>query len=546
MTNMLKFLLVICICFVANRPVSAQAHFLRGNVNRDGAIDLSDSIAILGYLFLGDAAVKCLDAADVDASNGLDIADVIRLLNFLFLDGNPPAFPFPRIDGNSSDGGGLGCFGPCSEVTGDVTVDTRWTADKCYQLQGPVIVRAPATLHIEPGVTVLAASAMSSILIISRGARLEADGSPTLPIIFTSDQPVGNRGDKSSGASGGDWRGIVIAGRSDNNISGKEAQIEAMPIDGGISYGANPPITEDSSGVLRYVRIEYAGEQIVPDNINREALRLYSVGSGTEIDHLMLKNSGEGIGIYGGTVNLRHVISIGNQTDFRIRYGWNGAGQYWIGQHTDRSAGGSAMVIANSEFSYINTTPLTHPVISNVTFIGEPQSEIGLHVLLGAGAIVVNGIVTSFPVAGLDIDNAETTHHNPNNGELMIDYNIFYSNGLNGIVPFRVDQNPSSSTFNPNTSPLLIEDAAHGYLYTTLDCGTTVNSHNQVVTAFPLTDPLNLDYPDYRPKNEALNPGLDPMTLGLSFDAAPYRGAVPPLGKGDDWTKAPWVSYLRK
>ena len=75
--------------------VEPELHFVRGEVNGDGEVDLSDAVAILGHLFLGEADPDPLEAADVNADQVLDITDPIFLLDFLFLGGAPIPAPFP-------------------------------------------------------------------------------------------------------------------------------------------------------------------------------------------------------------------------------------------------------------------------------------------------------------------------------------------------------------------------------------------------------------------------------------------------------------------
>jgi hypothetical protein len=80
-------------------PVTDPKKFSRGDMNGDGALDISDPVAILQYLFLGQASPgnpSCLDRADVDDNGELDITDPIKLLEFLFLGGDKPRPPYPE------------------------------------------------------------------------------------------------------------------------------------------------------------------------------------------------------------------------------------------------------------------------------------------------------------------------------------------------------------------------------------------------------------------------------------------------------------------
>jgi hypothetical protein len=75
---------------------STAAPFLRGDPNADGTVDISDAIGTLSWLFLGSAAPKCEEAADVNADGKQDPSDAIALLTYLFQDGAPPPFPGTR------------------------------------------------------------------------------------------------------------------------------------------------------------------------------------------------------------------------------------------------------------------------------------------------------------------------------------------------------------------------------------------------------------------------------------------------------------------
>src|SRR5262245_17800814 len=96
--------------FLSLTTALSAAEFVRGDGNGDGTLDLTDAVAVLGYLFLGDASLRCPDAADFNDSDRLDLADAIQALEFLFRGGPPPAQPYPAagFDQKPDD---LGCAG---------------------------------------------------------------------------------------------------------------------------------------------------------------------------------------------------------------------------------------------------------------------------------------------------------------------------------------------------------------------------------------------------------------------------------------------------
>ena len=69
--------------------------FHRGDVEENGALNLSDAISIFGYLFIGGAAPGCQEAADTNNDGKVDISDGIGLLGYVFLGGSAPPLPGP-------------------------------------------------------------------------------------------------------------------------------------------------------------------------------------------------------------------------------------------------------------------------------------------------------------------------------------------------------------------------------------------------------------------------------------------------------------------
>jgi len=76
-------------------PVSGT-RFIRADADGNGTIEITDPINVLGYLFLGDTELLCLDAADADDSGVLNITDAIYSLLFQFVGGREPTKPFPE------------------------------------------------------------------------------------------------------------------------------------------------------------------------------------------------------------------------------------------------------------------------------------------------------------------------------------------------------------------------------------------------------------------------------------------------------------------
>ncbi|MDR2468971.1 MAG: hypothetical protein LBD27_00605 [Tannerella sp.] len=236
-----------------------------------------------------------------------------------------------------------------------------------YTMVGWIYVEEGATLTIEPGTIIKGTdisydgrkAATGSSLIISRGARIHAEGTSTEPIVFTSAKPKGER-------QATDWGGIIICGKARNN-QGK------MTIEGGIEADHGGDDDNDNSGVMRYVRIEFGGYPYALDNeIN--GLTLGSVGRGTTIDHVQVSYTGDdSFEWFGGTVNCKHLVAYhGWDDDFDTDNGFSGKLQFLLGVRDPKMADQSNSNGFESDNNASGSTqePYTAAVFSNVTVIG--------------------------------------------------------------------------------------------------------------------------------------------------------------------------------
>ena len=161
-----------------------------------------------------------------------------------------------------------------NKVEGSSSASFTFTSNKQWLLQGFVYVEDGATLNIEPGTVIKGDKNSKGTLIIKRGAKINATGTSTQPIVFTSNQAAGSR-------DYGDWGGIILCGRANNNQPGGEAIIEGGP--DAYYGGGSSPNDADNSGTLQYVRIEFPGIALQP-NQEINGLTLGAVGSGTTIE----------------------------------------------------------------------------------------------------------------------------------------------------------------------------------------------------------------------------------------------------------------------
>jgi len=214
------------------------------------------------------------------------------------------------------NGGETGSGTTVVNVTGAITENTTWTNDNIYKLNQKVVVDAGTTLTIEAGTIIQGTpgtGSLASALIIARGSKINAVGTPSQPIIFTSStdnieigETAGTNLDENDR---GLWGGLIILGNAPCSFSGDivEAQIEGIPADDTFGlYGGTDP--EDNSGVVSYISIRHGGALIGEGNeIN--GLTLGGVGNGTIINNIeVVANVDDGIEFFGGTVNASNLL----------------------------------------------------------------------------------------------------------------------------------------------------------------------------------------------------------------------------------------------
>ena len=248
-------------------------------------------------------------------------------------------------------------------VSANITTNTTWSG--VILLQNKVYVRNNATLTIAPGTIIRCDKATQATLIITRGAKINAAGTATNPIVFTSSEPEGNRVE-------GDWGGLVILGLARNNQPGGVANIEGLPASTDTQFGG--AFDNDNSGVLQYVRVEFPGIPLEPGKeIN--GITFGSVGSGTTVDHLQVSFSGDdSYEWFGGTVNCKNLIVYrGLDDDFDTDFGYRGKIQFGLAIRDNESsdaAGDSNCFESDNNAQGSAAQPKTAPIFSNITIVG--------------------------------------------------------------------------------------------------------------------------------------------------------------------------------
>jgi len=335
-------------------------------------------------------------------------------------------------------------------VIDDVLSNTTWTSDKTYVLRGPIFVGrdidgangVSATLTIEPGTTILGdvdppQGARGSYLVVTRGSRLVADANaneadksvrpdPDNVVVFTSSAPRGQR-------ARGDWGGLVINGRAPIN-AGPEAEGEG---NSGLFGGTD---ANDDSGILRGVRVEFAGDRVTEtDELNGIALQ--GVGAGTTVDYVQVHyNTDDGTEPFGGAVSQTHMVMTGIGDDsYDGTDGYQGFMQFIIAQQR-ADDGDNGFEISNNGDDPAAATPKSTAVIANATMIGArvslgsgeisalgSKSDLAVAFREGSNYRVFNIIATGFGAAGFCIEDAETATE-AEAGRLRFENNIMWNN----------------------------------------------------------------------------------------------------------------------
>lgn len=250
-----------------------------------------------------------------------------------------------------------------STVSTDITSNTTWSGVIC--LQNKVYVKNGATLTIQPGTVIRGDKNTQGTLIITRGSKINAAGTASQPIVFTTNEDIGNRFE-------GDWGGLVILGAAKNNQPGGVSNIEGIAPTADTEFGGSNDA--DNSGVLQYIRIEFAGIALQP-NKEINGLTFGSVGSATTVDHIQVTQSGDdSYEWFGGTVDCRYLISYrGLDDDFDTDFGYRGRVQFGLiirDKDLSDAAGDSNAWESDNDGTGSVAQPLTKAIFSNITIVG--------------------------------------------------------------------------------------------------------------------------------------------------------------------------------
>ncbi len=399
-------------------------------------------------------------------------------------------------------------------ITGTIS-SSRFYAKGCYSLKGYVYVTNGATITFEAGSVIRSDVSQKGALIIERGAKLIADGKRDNPIVFTSGKPVGQR-------TPGDWGGIVLLGKAPTN-----RPLDPAPtIEGGIGrqYGGTDP--NDESGILRFVRIEYAGIAAEPGSeIN--GLTCGGVGSGTILENIQVSFGNDDANeFFGGTVNAKNLVAFATaDDDFDFDFGYSGKIQFGFSlRKPDFVDGGDAGngIECDNDASGTTALPRTKPQLSNFTIIGpftDPATAVNHNYAnrwrRATQFIFRNSILIGHPDAGFSIESDASLN----------DY-------VNGISEFK------NNLVHANTNPYRSGNAV------ILSAGA-MQTKAEGEGNITYTDPMNIQLEAfaYATSPNPLPKTGSPALTGASFagmnpffTATTYRGAFGTTNWMSGWT----------
>ena len=397
------------------------------------------------------------------------------------------------------------------------------------------------TMTVNPGAT-LAFKSGEAIIRIARGAKIQAVGTSSKPITFTSAFVYDRFDIEGKGPLYADWGGIIING---NGITDQctDAQRAAetcnVPSEGITSYfGGND--NADSSGNIKWAKIWYAGSgpKVGGEGDDLNSLTLNGVGSGTEFDYIHIHQGfDDGIEFFGGASTIKHIVVTDTQDDsFDFDAGWQGKAQFLFVKHgTVTTRDGSEVFMGNGGFesdgvkgeSSPEVSP-SNPTIANVTVITND----GLSARDGDASIAFK-FDDSFNASFYNVLMTKATAIQSacisfsSDGEKQADKIIFN----NSVMACAAEFNDADGTFNSGSEPAtltatLLSDWFDGTSSQCIAETSSVLAANGFATNTESAD-ITITPND-----------LSTLDAGF-FDAAPYIGAVSDQDSSSSWYK--WV-----
>lgn len=461
-----------------------------------------------------DASASATDSATVSASASASASDTdsaSATMTTMSSDSMTTMSSVDTTDTDTDTGPPPGCVdgndpnAPRMEVAAEINADTTLTCDNVWVLTTATFVRG-ATLTIEPGTTIVGAN--GSALVIDVDAQINAAGTADAPIVMTSAQAKGER-------QRADWGGLVLLGTAVTNLPNGVGDAEGF---------ADPPTyggsdTAHDCGTLQYVRVEWAGFELVMDN-ELNGITFYTCGTDTTVDHVQSHmGSDDAMEFFGGAFEATYLILSGMADDaLDADLGFHGSFQYVVvHQDPGEPDGNHGLEWSNGPDNF-TAEPLTSPSIANLTFVGQgdagnPMKSIGYNIKQGATMAVYNSYFTNVTGPGATFQDQATL--DVADGGIINEGVLWGTHGAFG----HQGSGPYSWTDGEWTDFLLGQDGVQDEVDLGLDLTWTA--------------------PNLKPAagGPADGSGVTPGSL----EATTYVGAVDP--NGDDWTQAGWINW---
>ena len=309
------------------------------------------SICLINLFFVFDSNAQ-LTIQDIGAFESIDSKD----WTFNWVNYTPQKVEYPEAD---------------FELSGTITEDLTLYNTQTYLIKGNVYIESGVSVRIFPGTVLRGDTETKGTLIVKKGGQLIAQGTSSDPVIFTSNKSVGGR-------DAGDWGGIIMLGESNVNRIGGLSKLEGSFDHTQMIFGGTD--LDDNSGVLKYVRIEFAGLKS-DSKTEFGALTLAGVGRSTQIDYVQVSNSAhDGFSFIGGTITPDYLVSHFNyDDDYEFSAGYEGYLKNCLAiRHPLISdfSGSSAFAISgyDKKEEYDSEKKTTNVIIASSTMVKIPST----------------------------------------------------------------------------------------------------------------------------------------------------------------------------
>lgn len=417
-------------------------------------------------------------------------------------------------------------------------------ASKKYLIRGIVTVEDGSVLTIPAGTKLVGEKKTKGTLVVKPGGKIVAEGTATNPIIFSSNQAPGER-------EQGDWGGVILLGKA--NVNQNNPAIEG--ITPAMNYGTynSSANDNDNSGTLKYVRIEYAGIALTPNN-ETNGLTFGGVGNGTTIDYVQVTYGGDdAYEWFGGTVHCSHLVAYATwDDDWDTDFGFSGKVQFGISIRDPFNAdqSGSNGFESDNDASGSTNTPKTAGVFSNITVLGPNYDSAkaafsgnylhAMHLRRNTELSILNSVIAGYPI-GLNLDG---TLNNYTSGLGVLDKNILICTSIKGKAnrPFFNGSSANTSvgdyfTTTMGNTALTASTPSTGYSKAIADAGLNPDLFMGYSTVAGVSGNYPKD-PNFATFTGATQTGASFSNAKVSswFTATTYRGAFGSTDWTDGWS----------